>query len=67
MTELKPGDDVFAWNGSPDCGEEGLFVGHSSGAAAWAALELARSLKQAAVVVVIFPDGGEKYLDAPLN
>ena len=47
--------------------EEGLFVGHSSGAAAWAALELTRSLTQAAVVVVIFPDGGEKYLDAPLN
>lgn len=41
--------------------EEGLFVGYSAGAAAWAALELAKSLAQG-VVVTVFPDGGEKYL-----
>ena len=41
--------------------EEGLFVGYSSGAAMWAALQVARSLEEG-VVVTVFPDGGEKYL-----
>ncbi len=41
--------------------EEGLFVGYSAGAAAWAALQVARSLDRGTVVTV-FPDGGEKYL-----
>ncbi len=42
--------------------EEGLFVGYSAGAAAWAAIELAKSLTEPAVIVTVFPDGGEKYL-----
>ncbi len=42
--------------------EEGLFVGYSAGAAAWAALELAKTLKENSVVVTVFPDSGEKYL-----
>ena len=42
--------------------EEGMFVGYSSGAAAWAAIELAKTLTQDSVVVTVFPDGGEKYL-----
>jgi len=41
--------------------EEGLFVGYSSGAAMWAALQVARSLERG-VVVTLFPDSGEKYL-----
>lgn len=41
--------------------EEGLFVGYSAGAAAWAALQLARELDEG-VIVTLFPDGGEKYL-----
>jgi cysteine synthase B len=41
--------------------EEGLFVGISSGAAAFAALELAAGLKYG-VVVTVFPDSGFKYL-----
>jgi cysteine synthase B len=41
--------------------EEGLFVGFSSGAAMWAALQVARSLERG-VVVTLFPDSGEKYL-----
>jgi cysteine synthase len=41
--------------------EEGLFVGISSGAAAVAALEVAREL-DAGVVVTLFPDAGYKYL-----
>jgi cysteine synthase B len=40
---------------------EGLFVGISSGAAAWAAFEVASELEQG-VVVAVFPDAGYKYL-----
>jgi hypothetical protein len=40
---------------------DGLFVGISSGANLGAALSVARRSPNA-VVVVIFPDGGEKYL-----
>ena len=44
--------------------EEGLLVGVSSGAALWGALELARRIpsSQSALVVMIFPDSGDKYL-----
>ncbi|MEP0805162.1 MAG: cysteine synthase family protein [Chloroflexota bacterium] len=41
--------------------EEGLFVGISSGAAAVAALRVARKLNEG-VVVTLFPDAGYKYL-----
>ena len=41
--------------------EEGLFVGISSGAAASAALSIARELEEG-VVVTVFPDAGYKYL-----
>jgi cysteine synthase B len=45
--------------------EEGLLVGQSSGAALWGAIEVAKRLKKG-VVVVIFPDGGDKYLSTRL-
>lgn len=45
--------------------EEGIFVGMSSGAAMLAALEVAEKL-DSGVVVVIFPDRGEKYLSTNL-
>ena len=40
---------------------DGLLVGHSAGAALWAAREIARGL-EAGVIVVLLPDGGERYL-----
>ncbi|MBI5641914.1 MAG: cysteine synthase [Deltaproteobacteria bacterium] len=45
--------------------EEGLLVGQSSGAAMWAAMEVAKKLKKG-VIVAIFPDGGDKYLSTRL-
>ncbi|MBI5631975.1 MAG: cysteine synthase family protein [Nitrospirae bacterium] len=45
--------------------EEGLFVGHSSGAALSCALKAAEKLERA-VIVVMFPDGGDRYLSREL-
>lgn len=45
--------------------EEGLFVGMSSGAALAVALAQAQALDEG-VIVVILPDGGERYLSTPL-
>jgi len=44
---------------------EGIFVGMSSGAALAGALKLAETLDEG-LIVVIFPDGGERYLSTPL-
>ena len=43
-------------------GTEGCLVGGSSGANAWAARELAKSLPKGARIVTLFPDGAERYL-----
>ncbi|MBU0729897.1 MAG: cysteine--tRNA ligase [Proteobacteria bacterium] len=45
--------------------KEGIFVGMSSGAAFCAALTRAEQIKEG-LLVVIFPDGGEKYLSTSL-
>jgi len=45
--------------------EEGLFVGMSSGAAAFVALQKAAEI-DSGVIVVILPDGGERYLSTTL-
>jgi cysteine synthase A len=46
--------------------EEGLFVGMSSGAIAWAAMEVARELGPGKRVATIAPDSGARYLSTTL-
>ena len=45
--------------------QEGIFIGMSSGAALYAAVEMAKKI-DSGVIVAIFPDRGEKYLSTDL-
>ncbi len=59
-------EDAFA-TGRELSKTEGLLVGISSGAALWAATELAkRPENKGKTIVVILPDTGERYLSTPL-
>ena len=59
-------DDAFAM-GKEVGRNEGVLVGISSGAALWAAVELAkRPENEDKNIVVLFPDTGDRYLSTPL-
>ena len=59
-------DDAFAV-GKEIGHREGVLVGISSGAALWAAIELAKRPENAGkTIVVLLPDTGDRYLSTPL-
>lgn len=59
-------DDAFA-TGRAIARSEGVLVGISSGAAVWAAIQLAkRPENKNKTIVVILPDTGERYLSTPM-
>ena len=59
-------DDAFA-TGKEIGKSEGVLVGISSGAAVWAAIQLAKRPENAGKnIVVLLPDTGDRYLSTPL-
>lgn len=55
-------DENMFWGVNTLLQKERLLVGETSGAAFYVAHQLANTLKKPANIVVLFPDGGEKYL-----
>ena len=66
--EIIPVDNDDAFAVSKEVGRrEGVLVGISSGAALWAAIELAKRPENAGKnIVVLLPDTGDRYLSTPL-
>ena len=66
--EIIPVDNDDAFQTGKEFGRrEGVLVGISSGAAVWAAIELAKRTENAGkTIVVLLPDTGERYLSTPL-
>lgn len=62
-----PDADAFHTARKVAC-QEGILCGISCGAAAWAALQVARREDmRGKLVVVMFPDSGERYITTPLS
>ena len=66
--EIIPVDNDDAFKLGKEMGRsEGVLVGISSGAALWAAIELAkRPENEGKSIVVLLPDAGDRYLSTPL-
>ena len=66
--EIIPVDNDDAFQTGKEFGRrEGVLVGISSGAAVWAAIELAKRTENAGkTIVVLLPDTGERYLSTEL-
>ncbi len=63
VDEIIQVDDLQAYEMSKRiAAEEGLLVGISAGAAAWAACKVAEEIGEKKTVVVVLPDTGERYL-----
>jgi cysteine synthase A len=60
-------DDSDAWETARGLArQEGILCGMSSGAAAWAAIQVAQRLGTGKTVVTLLPDTGERYLSTGL-
>ncbi len=67
IDEIMTVEDDNAWEMTRRLArEEGILAGASSGAAAWAAVQIARRLGPGKVVVAVLPDTGERYLSTTL-
>lgn len=66
--EIIPVEDKYAFaTGNLIGKQEGILVGISSGAAVWAAIEVAkRQENEGKTIVVLLPDTGDRYLSTPL-
>ena len=66
--EIIPVENDDAFTTGKEIGKsEGVLVGISSGAAVWAAIELAkRPENEGKTIVVLLPDTGDRYLSTPL-
>lgn len=63
---IQVSDDAAAETTRALAAKEGILVGKSSGAAAWAALQVAKDQGADKHVLVILPDTGERYLSTDL-
>lgn len=63
VDEIVQVSDTDAFKTAKDFAEkEGVLIGISSGAAVYAAIEIAKKLGKGKKVLVVSPDGGEKYI-----
>lgn len=68
IDEVIPATEADAYKAAREfCGKQGVLVGISSGAALWAAKELARRPEnKGKTIVALLPDSGERYLSTAL-